>query len=233
MARFTFREAWVSIDPLKKVIKYPGRIPCHTALSIKVRSTCKRIYLCGLKTCHNKTVLLRERKRHTARRVVSTPSVVLTGYPPHPDLAGGVPCWGVPYLGEYPARGVPCPGGTLPGYPPSWPGGYPARGVPCPGGTLLGYPCPGPEGYPAGGYLPGYPPSWPGGTLLGVPYLGTPRPDLAGYPSPPGWTWLGTTIDTMLNSNGLRKAKCKHSLKSMTYKVHNNFSRPKFNITTL
>ena len=32
-------------------------------------------------TC-NKRVLLRERKRHTARRVVSTPSVVLTGYLP-------------------------------------------------------------------------------------------------------------------------------------------------------
>ena len=30
----------------------------------------------------NKKVLLRERKRHTARRVVSIPSVVLTGYPP-------------------------------------------------------------------------------------------------------------------------------------------------------
>ena len=30
----------------------------------------------------NKKVLLRERKRHTARRVVSTPSVVLPGYPP-------------------------------------------------------------------------------------------------------------------------------------------------------
>ena len=30
----------------------------------------------------NKKVLLRERKRHTACRVVSTPSVVLTGYPP-------------------------------------------------------------------------------------------------------------------------------------------------------
>ena len=30
----------------------------------------------------NKKVLLRERKRHTARRVVSTHSVVLTGYPP-------------------------------------------------------------------------------------------------------------------------------------------------------
>ena len=33
----------------------------------------------------NKKVLLRERKRHTARRVVSTPSVVLPGYPPPPS----------------------------------------------------------------------------------------------------------------------------------------------------
>ena len=47
----------------------------------------------------NKKVLLRERKRHTARRVVSTPSVGLPGYPPPPILAWGVPCWGVPYLG--------------------------------------------------------------------------------------------------------------------------------------
>ena len=46
----------------------------------------------------NKKVLLRERKRHTASRVASTPSVVLAwrstpsqvGYP-HPDLAAGVP----------------------------------------------------------------------------------------------------------------------------------------------
>ena len=71
----------------------------------------------------DKKVLLRERKRHTARRVVSTPSVVLTGYPP-PVLTW----WGGTLLG-----------GTLPGgpylgtpgrvSPPSWPGGYPARGV--------------------------------------------------------------------------------------------------------
>ena len=32
----------------------------------------------------NKKVLLRECKRHTTRRVVSTPSVVLTGSPPSP-----------------------------------------------------------------------------------------------------------------------------------------------------
>ena len=51
----------------------------------------------------NKKVLLRERKRHTARCVVSTPSVVLTGYPPPPDR-------------------VPPRGGTWPGTPP---GGVP------------------------------------------------------------------------------------------------------------
>ena len=49
----------------------------------------------------NKKVLLRECKRHTAGCVVSTPSVVLTGYPP-----SRVP----PIL--------------------TWPGGYPARGYP-------------------------------------------------------------------------------------------------------
>ena len=56
-----------------------------------------------------KKVLLRERKRHTARRVVSTPSVVLTGYPPPPILTG--------------------PGGTLPGYPHSGQGGAPPSRV--------------------------------------------------------------------------------------------------------
>ena len=50
----------------------------------------------------NKKVLLRERKRHTDRRVASTPSVVLPRYPPRLDLAGG---------------GVPCQGGT----PWTWP----------------------------------------------------------------------------------------------------------------
>ena len=64
----------------------------------------------------NKKVLLRERKRHTARRVVNTPSVVLSGYPPWPD-PGGYPVGGLPYLG------TPLPdlagGVTLPGYPPA------------------------------------------------------------------------------------------------------------------
>ena len=55
-----------------------------------------------------KNVLLRERKRHTAHCVLSTPSVVLPGYPP--------PSW--PGQGGYPPAG---------GYPPvlTWPGEYP------------------------------------------------------------------------------------------------------------
>ena len=53
----------------------------------------------------NKKVLLRERKRHTARRVVSTPSLVLPGYPP-----GGVPRPGYPPPGGGGTRTPP--GGT-------------------------------------------------------------------------------------------------------------------------
>ena len=108
--------------------------------------------------CFNKKVLLCECKRHTARRVVRTPSVVLTGYPPG---------WGYPTQGVTLPRGLPYPGGTLPG-------GYPSRGVPCQrvpsGGTLPGgVPC-------LWGTLPrGYPP-WVG---MGYPGHGTP-------PSGPG-----------------------------------------------
>ena len=77
----------------------------------------------------NKTVLLRERKRHTDRGVSSTPSVVLY--------------WGVPHL-RYPpsdlAGGTPSlPGGTLPWVPPGWTWhGYPRVW------TWPGYPLPGP-----------------------------------------------------------------------------------------
>ena len=70
----------------------------------------------------NKKVLLSERKRHTACRVVSTPSVVLLyllGTPPrqgtpHPDLAGG-------YLTRVPSgQGIPSVRVLpWPGYPPS------------------------------------------------------------------------------------------------------------------
>ena len=86
----------------------------------------------------NKKVLLRERKRHTARRVASTPYVFLTGYPPppHPDLAGGgVPDLGTPPAGYPPQQGTP-PGRIPPhqGTPPQYP---PCQGTPCP-----------PAGYP-------------------------------------------------------------------------------------
>ena len=70
----------------------------------------------------NKKVLLRERKRHTARRVVSTPSVVLTGYPLPP--------------GRVPPAGYPPPPLDLAGTPPAGPGRYP------PQLDLAGYPPP-------------------------------------------------------------------------------------------
>ena len=78
----------------------------------------------------NKKVLLRERKRHTARRVVSTPSVVLPGYPPR----GGYPDLGTPPGGGGGTRtSVPPPprGGTRTSVPPP-PGGYPDLGTPPP-----------------------------------------------------------------------------------------------------
>ena len=87
----------------------------------------------------NKKVLLRERKRHIARRVVSIPCVVLTGYPAHPDLSRGVPCWGG-YPGRVPP-GIP-PGRVLPVLA-QW-GGYPWQGTPSgrvpPWLDLAGYP---------------------------------------------------------------------------------------------
>ena len=81
---------------------------------------------------YNKKVLLRERKRHTACRVASTP-VVLTGYLPPPPAGylhppswpgpGGVPCLGgggVLYLGTPPGWTWQ---GTAP--PPAGPGRVP------------------------------------------------------------------------------------------------------------
>ena len=92
-----------------------------------------------LKVRLNKKFLLRERKRHTVHHVVSTPSVVLTGYHPPPPHPG-------PGKGGYP------------GYPPGKvpPAGYP----PCPGPGVGYFP---PAGYPLAGYPPS---SW---TWLGTP----------------------------------------------------------------
>ena len=119
----------------------------------------------------NKKVLLRERKRHTACHVVSTPSVVLTGYPPPADYPLPLLTW----LGG--CHG----GGTLPRYPPgrvppilTWPGGYPLAGYPSGRVPLPGRVPPCPD--LAGGY-----PTWvPPGRV--PPQQGTPRLDLAGYP---------------------------------------------------
>ena len=129
----------------------------------------------------HKKVLLRERKRHTARCVANTPYVVLTGYPPRGG--SGYPPGGVGGSGYPPGGGVRVPplGGS--GYPP---GGCTRSGTP-PGGS--GYPRGGvwvpprgvyPVRYPPGGS--GYPPGGsrypPGGVLGQVPPRG-------GYPDPP------------------------------------------------
>ena len=122
-------------------------------------STNKQLYLqqqtsVTLSEINNyKKVLLRERKRHTARRVVSTPSVVLPGSGTPPP--GGVPDPGTPPGGDPdlgtprgdpdfgpPRGGVPGPpggGGTRTSVPPGGggtrtPGGYPDLGTP-PGGV--------------------------------------------------------------------------------------------------
>ena len=121
----------------------------------------------------NKKVLLRERKRHTARRVASTPYVVLTGYPPILTWPGGYPAGGVPDLGTPPSRAppgrVPPPAGyPLPGRVPPWQGTRP----------LAGYP---PAGYPPGRVPPARVPPHQGTPPARVP----PRLDLAGYPPPP------------------------------------------------
>ena len=84
----------------------------------------------------NKKVLLRKRKRHTARRVVEYSFCCPTRVPPR----GGYLTW------------VPPPrGGTWPGHPPG--------GVPDPGTPPGGVPDP---GTPRGGYLTRVPP--PGGS---------------------------------------------------------------------
>ena len=83
----------------------------------------------GLTSILNKTVLLCERKRHTARCVSSTPSSVLSqGGTPSLDRGYPVPGWGYPVLGW---------GGT-----PSLDRGYPihGQGTPCP--DLTGVPPP-------------------------------------------------------------------------------------------
>ena len=86
-----------------------------------------------------KKVLLRERKRHTARRVASTPYVVLTGYPP----GQGTPLSGYPPARVPPGQGTPpCRVPPLARVPP-WGRVPPMARVP-PHLNLVGYP----PGYP-------------------------------------------------------------------------------------
>ena len=66
------------------MIKVKVKVTSNISKPPEGQKNCLSIYA-------NKKVLLRQRKRHTTHRVVSTPSVVLTGYPPSPDLARGVP----------------------------------------------------------------------------------------------------------------------------------------------
>ena len=103
-----------------------------------------------IKLINNKKVLLRERKRHTARCVANTRYVVVTGYPPRGGTRSGTPPRGVsgqvPPGSGYPPGGVPSqvpPGGV--------PGQVPPRGGP---GTPQGYPV----RYPPGGTRSGTPP---------------------------------------------------------------------------
>ena len=103
----------------------------------------------------NKTVLLREHKRHTDHHLSSTPCAVLY-------WGGGVPQVDAPWLGYPPVLtwpgGLPRVGAPLAGVPPilTWPGGYPRRVPP-----WLGYPHPDlARGVPqAGASCPGYPPA--------------------------------------------------------------------------
>ena len=139
----------------------------------------------------NKKVLLRERKRHTDRRVSSTPSVIRGGVPPptRSDGGGGR----LPDVGHPPVR-VP-----LVRVPPVqvWQGGVQVghpRSYPPPGWLDL-------AGYPpslarsdrggGGGYLRWYPPpSWL---------------DLARYPpSPPPQVWTDKQSETITSHLVLR-----------------------------
>ena len=113
----------------------------------------------------NKKVLLRERKRHTDRRLSSTSCTVLSwggggvlplpGVP-HPDMVGGTPS----HTGDTPSqfRGTPWLG-----YPPvlTWPGGTPSQSGDTPHPDLA--------------------------MVLPPP----PQLDLARVPPPPHWTWPG------------------------------------------
>ena len=101
-----------------------------------IKSKCSYFKADYQKQRFHKKVLLRERKRHTGRRVVTTPSVVHTWVPPPLPRQGTPPCQGTPPPGYPPGRVLPPPAG----YPPQLDlAGYPPDRVP-PQLDLAGYP---------------------------------------------------------------------------------------------
>ena len=119
------------------------------------------------KVLPNKKVLLRERKRHTARRIASTRCAALS----NPDLVGGVPG---------PMSGGDTQSQVWREYPDPGPGGYLVPGL---GGTQSQVQ--GNNLSQVWGGTPGTPPDLGWGTPLPRPGMGypLPRPGM-GYPPP-------------------------------------------------
>ena len=132
----------------------------------------------------NKKVLLRKRKRHTARHVASTPYVVLTGYPSQGRVPPILTWPGGPYL-VTPQQGTPRQGTPLPGYPPG--AGYPPW-----------------AGYPPQLDLAGYPPWLPHGILGNVAkHYGIWVP-----PLPADVNRLKTLPSPILRMRAVKKTSC-------------------------
>ena len=118
-------------------------LPCRTHSSQRLGILCRLVFM------YNKKVLLRERKRHTDRRVASTRYAALPG------------------VGTPTPVGVPPPPASWMGYPPrpaGWGTPPPASWMGYPPGQLDGVPPPASwMGYPPASWM-GYPPpaSWMG-----------------------------------------------------------------------
>ena len=98
-AIFSFFIVWLSKGKKSKS-KMPNWQRIHFCSEIK-----NKMQIIPLNTYLNKTVLLHERKRHTAHHVVSTPSVLSWGYPilavGYPIPGQGVSSNGVPFSWDW------------------------------------------------------------------------------------------------------------------------------------